>query len=448
VRAKAPRFAQIVPPVNEDVENERRFNAELEKRLAERTIERDEVARDEALIELARTNAELKKRLAERTSERDDVARDDALTETARTNAELRRRLAERTTERDDAAHDDAVTELARTTAELKQRLAERTVERDEVARDDALAELARTDAELKLRLAERTIERDDVARDDAVTELARTNAELKQRLAERTIERDTIARDVALAELERTNAAEALLHLHATELETLNADLESFSYSVSHDLRSPVRAVVGYARALEEDYSSLLDDEGRRLLSVVQSEAARMGDLIDDLLDFSRLGRQQMVSAPVNMTDLASEVAAEQTPLFGRKPSIFTITELPPARGDRVLLRQVWTNLLSNAIKYSSKKATPHLRVWGIREPGRFVYRVRDDGVGFDMAYAGKLFGVFQRLHRSEDFAGTGVGLAIVKRIVERHGGTVWAEGRLGDGATFSFALPHAGNE
>jgi serine phosphatase RsbU (regulator of sigma subunit)/anti-sigma regulatory factor (Ser/Thr protein kinase) len=184
-----------------------RTNAELKQRLAERTIERDDVARDEALVELARTNAELEQRLAERTIERDDVARDEAFTELARTNAELNQRLAERTIERDDVARDEALTELARTNAELKQRLAERTIERDDVARDEALTELARTNAELKQRLAERTIERDDVARDEAFIELARTNTELKQRLAERTIERDDVARDEALTELARTNA-------------------------------------------------------------------------------------------------------------------------------------------------------------------------------------------------------------------------------------------------
>jgi light-regulated signal transduction histidine kinase (bacteriophytochrome) len=304
------------------------------------------------------------------------------------------------------------------------------------------------TDVELERRLAERTIERDEIARGEAVTELARTNAELKQRLAERTIERDDVARDVARTELMRTNIAEDAFRLHNTELEELNDELESFSYSVSHDLRAPVRAIVGYARAIEEDYATLLDDEGRRLLMVVQSEAARMGELIDDLLDFSRLGRQPMVDGLVKMNTLARDVANEQALAAGHPATIFTIDDMPDARGDRVLLRQVWVNLISNAVKYAGNKPEPHLRVWASSEPARTVYHVKDDGVGFDMAYADKLFGVFQRLHRSEDFPGTGVGLAIVKRIVQRHGGTVWADAKLGAGATFSFALPAGAHE
>ena len=407
---------------------------------ATRTIERDETPAAAALAEAARTDAVLVQRLAERTVERDDIARDEALVELARTNAELARRLAERTIERDDVARDEALTELARTTAELKARLAERTIERDDVARNERLTELARTNAELKARLAERTIERDDVARIEALTELARTNAELKERLAERTIERDDVARENAVAELARTDMAETQLRLHAAELQAINGELESFSYSVSHDLRSPVRAVIGYAAAIEADYGATLDDDGRRLLTVVQDEAGRMGDLIDDLLAFSRLGRQPMTSALVNMTSLVCEVVAEQTRADER--AVFEIDVLPDVRGDRTLLRQVWVNLVSNAIKYSSKSATPEVKIWATHEQERVIYHVRDNGVGFDMAYASKLFGVFQRLHRNDEFPGTGVGLAIVERVVHRHGGTIWADAHLGEGATFSFAL------
>ncbi|MGD1067229.1 MAG: ATP-binding protein, partial [Vulcanimicrobiaceae bacterium] len=335
-----------------------------------------------------------------------------------------------------------------RTNAELEERLAARTIERDGIARDEARTELARTNAELKQRLAERTIERDDVARDEALAELARTNAELKERLAERTIERDDVARGVALAELARTNKAEEQLRLHAGELEALNAELESFSYSVSHDLRAPVRAVLGYTRAIVEDYGSLLDAEGRRLLSVVEGEASRMGDLIDDLLAFSRLGREPMANVFVNMSRLARDVVDEQLPAAREGALRIDVVDLPGIRGDSVLLRQVWVNLISNAIKYSSKAKAPEVHIWATTEPARTVYHVRDNGVGFDMTYANKLFGVFQRLHRTEEFPGTGVGLAIVMRIVQRHGGTVWADARIGEGATFSFALPSGGGE
>lgn len=324
--------------------------------------------------------------------------------------------------------------------------MAERTIERDDIARDEAIAELARTNAELKQRLAERTIERDDVARDEALSELVRTNAELKLRLAARTIERDDVARDDATAELSRTNAAADQMRLHAVELEELNAELESFCYSVSHDLRAPVRAVLGYAQAIEDDYGGLLDAEGRRLLTVVRDEASRMGDLIDDLLAFSRLGRQAMLKGEVDMTAMAREVAEDLLRAADTADFKFAISDLPKIRGDRMLLRQVWVNLISNAVKSSSKTDEPLVEMWASRDDHQTTYHVRDNGVGFDMAYRDKLFGVFQRLHRQDEFAGTGVGLAIVMRIVKRHGGTVRAEARLGEGATFSFSLPTAG--
>jgi light-regulated signal transduction histidine kinase (bacteriophytochrome) len=322
---------------------------------------------------------------------------------------------------------------------ELRRRLAEF----QESARDDARVELARTDATLETRLAEITIERDDVARHDALVERTRTNSLLEERLAERTIERDDVARDEALTQLTRTDLAEERLRIQAAELEAANAELESFSYSVSHDLRAPVRAMLGYTRAIEEDYAAVLDDEGRRLLSVVQSEASRMGTLIDDLLAFSKLGRRPMHRATVNMFALAEDVAVEQARVANLPASVFAIAALPDILGDQMLLRQVWINLLANAVKYSSKKADPRIEVWANADETSVVFHVRDNGVGFDMTYAGKLFGVFQRLHRDSEFPGTGVGLAIVKRVIRRHGGEVWADSKLGEGATFSFRLP-----
>jgi signal transduction histidine kinase len=222
--------------------------------------------------------------------------------------------------------------------------------------------------------------------------------------------------------------------------LQAANKELEGFSYSVSHDLRAPLRAVDGYARMLEEDYAGRLDEEGRRLLSVVRQSSTRMGQLIDDLLQFSRLGRQEPARQPVDMAGLAREVAAE---LKNGSSASIEIGELPRATVDRALMRQVWANLVGNALKYSGKRDDARIEIGGRRNGGENVYWVRDNGVGFDMRYVDKLFGVFQRLHRSEEFEGTGVGLAIVQRVVGRHGGRVWAESRPGDGACFHFALP-----
>jgi signal transduction histidine kinase len=353
--------------------------------------------------------------------------------------AKLERSLALRVAERDEALAD-----VARINSQVERWLAERTTERDDAARNEALTELARTNAELKKRLAERTIERDGVARDEALTELARTNAELKKRLAARTIERDAVAKKIASIELARTDAAEQLLRLHAWELESLNAELESFSYSVSHDLRAPVRAVLGFVQVIEEECAADIGAEGRRLLGIVQQEAARMGNLIDDLLAFSKLGRQQIRSSTVNMNALVREAVAEQVSAAGNERVAVTIEDLPAVPGDRVLLRQVWVNLISNAFKYAGKKTAPEVHVWATCEDATTTYHVRDNGVGFDMRYAQKLFGVFQRLHRLDEFPGTGVGLAIVMRVIKRHGGAVRADARLGEGATFSFELPN----
>jgi PAS domain S-box-containing protein len=223
--------------------------------------------------------------------------------------------------------------------------------------------------------------------------------------------------------------------------LAALNKELESFSYSVSHDLRAPLRAIDGYARMLDEDRGPHLGDEGRRLLGVVRSSAQRMGRLIDDLLEFSRLGQLVPAPKPLDMAALARETAAELAADHPR--ATVSVADLPGALADRALLKQVWINLLGNALKYSAQAQAPRIEVAGRADGEMLVYSVRDNGVGFDMRYAGKLFGVFQRLHRQEEFPGTGVGLAIVQRIVSRHGGRVWAEGKPGEGACFSFSLP-----
>jgi signal transduction histidine kinase len=225
-------------------------------------------------------------------------------------------------------------------------------------------------------------------------------------------------------------------------ELHASNGELERFSYSVSHDLRAPVRSIGSFSHRLELGYAQLLDAEGRRLLGVVKSEADRLGRLIDELLEFSRLGRQPMKTAPIAMRALALEVVESATAHFVHHVTV-TVGDLPDAGGDRILIRQVWENLIFNAFKYSGTQAQPSVAITATLDAFATTYHVTDNGVGFDMKYAGKLFNVFERLHRADEFEGTGVGLAIVRRIVERHGGTVSATAATGAGATFSFTLP-----
>jgi signal transduction histidine kinase len=245
---------------------------------------------------------------------------------------------------------------------------------------------------------------------------------------------------------LRATRAEEEILRLNAdlerrvdtrtTELRAAYQDMESFSYSISHDLRAPLRAIDGFSAALTEDYSEDLDDEARDYLSCIRSEAKRMGILIEDLLQFSRVTRQELSTAHVDMNALARQAADAAS------ASTMTVFDLPPALGDSSLLRQVLINLIGNAVKFSRNQPEPTIEMRARLEADEIVYSVTDNGAGFDMAHAGKLFGAFQRLHRQDEFEGTGVGLAIVHRIIRRHGGRVWAEGRVGEGATFYFTL------
>ena len=240
-------------------------------------------------------------------------------------------------------------------------------------------------------------------------------------------------ARKQAEGQLGRSNA----------ELEAANKELEAFTYSVSHDLREPLRAIDGFSRILLEDYRDRLDAEGQRLLSTIRTGTERMGQLIADLLALSRLGRQHMKSSETDMRKLTQSVWNElASSTEGRKVDV-KVDELPAAVCDPSLMQQVMVNLLSNAIKFTRPKEAARIEVRSLITNGESVYYVKDNGVGFDMRYADKLFGIFQRLHSREEFEGTGVGLAIVQRIVHRHGGRVWAESRPGEGATFYFSLP-----
>ena len=228
------------------------------------------------------------------------------------------------------------------------------------------------------------------------------------------------------------------------TELRQRTEELEGFTYSVSHDMRAPVRAIDGFTRILIEEYSDKLDDEGRRLLQIVRANTEKMGQLIDGLLALSRLGREKVIFSEIDMTDLARTSFEEQKAVGAKDRRIsFNVDALPSAYGDKRLITQVFQNLLSNAIKFTRNEESPEIEVGYKAGPTDDIYFVRDNGVGFDMDHAQKLFGTFQRLHGADEFEGSGIGLATVRRIIDRHGGRVWAEARPNAGATFYFSLP-----
>jgi len=228
-------------------------------------------------------------------------------------------------------------------------------------------------------------------------------------------------------------------------QLQASVRELEEFTYTVSHDLRAPLRAIGGFSRIVQEDHGGQLDGEGRRLVRVIQDNSRRMAELIDDLLEYARLGRKPLARSRVDAAGLVGEILRELEAGGGRGGNV-VVAALPEMHGDPTLLKQVWTNLLANALKFSAAREQPVVEVSGYEEGPEAVYCVKDNGAGFDMKYYGKLFGVFQRLHAHEEFPGTGVGLAIVQRAVTRHGGRVWAEGRVGEGAAFYFSLPREG--
>lgn len=230
-------------------------------------------------------------------------------------------------------------------------------------------------------------------------------------------------------------------------KLETANKELEAFSYSVSHDLRAPLRAIEGFSSIFLEECSSDLNAEGLRFLNIIRTNVKQMSQLIDDLLAFSRLGRQEIRLSEVKMEQLVRDVFEELKPNTSYRSPEFIIKTLPNAYGDRAMIHQVFINLLSNAIKFTTPKERAVIEVGGWAEGQHNVYYIDDNGVGFDMQYVDKLFGVFQRLHTTGEFEGTGVGLAIVQRIIHKHNGRVWAEGKVGEGATFYFTLPVVGD-
>jgi signal transduction histidine kinase len=252
------------------------------------------------------------------------------------------------------------------------------------------------------------------------------------------------LTRALDVQRLRRENAAlQERERIHSAELAVAYRDLEAFAYSISHDLRAPLRAIDGFTQILHEDYAPRLDEEGRRLTGIIRDGCRSMDELIVGLLAFSRIGRQALTPAPIDMQALAEEAAAEMRASYSGPAPLVEIAALPPCAGDRTVIRQVWCNLIGNALKYSARRAQPQVRISGRIEEAQSLYEVSDNGAGFDMQYADRLFGVFQRLHSAQEFTGTGVGLAIVQRIVTRHGGRIWAEAQPDAGAHFYFTLP-----
>jgi light-regulated signal transduction histidine kinase (bacteriophytochrome) len=226
-------------------------------------------------------------------------------------------------------------------------------------------------------------------------------------------------------------------------ELEEIIKELEAFSYSVSHDLRAPLRAISFYIDMLREDHSHNLTDEGKGIAAKVSNKATEMGQLINDLLAFFRLGRKELEKTNLSVKEIVNTIVEEMTDQTTGRVIEFSIAELPEINGDPVLLKQVWINLISNAIKYTRNKSKANITIGAVDQEDHIIYHILDNGVGFDMKYYDKLFGVLHRLHAQSDFEGTGIGLAIVERIVTRHGGKVWAEAKPGEGASFYFSLP-----
>ena len=268
-------------------------------------------------------------------------------------------------------------------------------------------------------------------AKVSAFLELERTRRDLEHQVAEGRR---------AAAEIERLNAG---LRRRASELEAANAELDAFAGVVSHDLRAPLRAIEGYARMVEDDHFEHLDGEARRLLKVVRDECRKMERLIENLLAFTRCSRAPLQPAQIDMTELARASFIELRNGDAARAPALSVAHLPPGRGDPDLIRQVWMHLLSNAIKYCARQPQSRVEVEGRLEGGESVYCVRDNGTGFDMRYYDRLFGLFQQPLGEKRSNGGGVGLAIVERVVTRHGGRVWAEGKPNEGASFYFSLP-----
>jgi PAS domain S-box-containing protein len=257
-------------------------------------------------------------------------------------------------------------------------------------------------------------------------------------------VTRDVTERKKAEEEIIKLNSKlEEKVASRTEQLKKANEELEAFSYSVSHDLRAPLRGIIGFASILEEDYAGRLDEEAKRITGIIKKNTLKMGCLIDDLLSFSRIGRQQIVKSAIHSSQMVKEVIVESDEKNHNGQVKWQIATLPDIVADPNAIRQVWVNLIANAVKYSQKQPFPEIEIGTLTAEQETIFFVKDNGVGFDENYKDKLFKVFQRLHSAADFEGTGVGLAIVERIISKHGGKVWATGKPGKGACFYFSLP-----
>jgi len=393
-------------------------NEEKEKRAAELVI---------ANRELAFQNEEKEKRAAELII---------ANRELAFQNEEKGKRAAELTI---------ANKELAFQNDEKGKRAAELTIANKELAFQNE--EKGKRAAELMIANKELAFQNDEKGKRAAKLTVA------NRELAFQNEEKEKRAIELTIANKELKKAEDGIRQLNeeleqkviqrTTQLEMANKELESFSYSVAHDLRTPLRAVHGYARILKEDHGAHLGAEANRVMNNIMVYATKMGQLIDDLLTFSRLGRKELVKVTIPMHELVTGLCTEIRNEFSNRNIQITISELQPAQGDSIAIKQVWLNLISNAIKYTKLKDIAIIEIGSGVKGNEIDYYIKDNGAGFDMRYASKLFGVFQRLHSDETFEGTGVGLAIVHRIISKHGGRVWAEGKVNEGAVFNFSLP-----
>lgn len=299
----------------------------------------------------------------------------------------------------------------------------------DSIAREKSMTALA---------LSEEALDAKNTEKNEIAIKLAKAVKELSFQIAEK---------EKRAGELLKVNQELAYQirekEKRTLELEEANKELESFSYSVSHDLRAPLRAISGFSEVLVEDYMDQLDDEAKILFSEITRNAKKMGELIDNLLEFSRLSRQDVSRNSIDMNEIVRNIVKELRNLEPKRKVEVHIEDLPVVEGNKNMLKQLFFNLISNAFKYTGKKDKPSIEIGSYSREGKQVFFIKDNGAGFDSRYYNKLFGVFQRLHSSMEFEGTGVGLAIVQKIATKHGGEVWAEGKMGEGACFFVSLP-----